>query len=110
MIVDQSESRTQSPNERRASRIPYQYFYDQDMRELTNYIDWLPYLTSMGFRGRNMITKLQEPEAVVELALAQEMLEDIIANENIKAHAVVGFFPIKRDGDTVHVFDPGARP
>ncbi|MGB1038713.1 MAG: dihydropteroate synthase, partial [Bacteroidia bacterium] len=72
-----------------------QVFKDFDLNILKDYIDWTPFFQTWELRGK--YPNIFEDEYVGEeakklFADAQAMLDDIISNKKLKAHAVAGIF------------------
>ncbi|WP_151705300.1 methionine synthase [Nitrincola alkalilacustris] len=71
-------------------------FNDYDLNKLRNYIDWTPFFQSWELAGkfpRILKDEIVGEEATKLYADALKMLDDIIINKRLKAHAVIGLFP-----------------
>lgn len=76
------------------------------LNELRDYIDWTPFFLSWEMRGRypSILTDaVYGIEATKLFDDANKLLDQIIATESIRAHAVSGLFPALRRGDDVIV-------
>jgi 5-methyltetrahydrofolate--homocysteine methyltransferase len=76
--------------------------FDLSLKELRDYIDWMPFFNAWEFAGK--FPAILEDEVVGEAAShlykdALAMLDQIIAEDWLQAKAVVGLFPANRDGD-----------
>lgn len=83
-------------------------FEDFDLSEIRSYIDWTPFFSTWMLKGKYpaiLKNEIVGEEAQRLYADAQQMLDDIIANKSLKAKAVIGVFPVKRDGDDVAVLN-----
>jgi 5-methyltetrahydrofolate--homocysteine methyltransferase len=81
-------------------------FQELDLEVLRKYIDWTPFFSTWMLAGK--YPRILEDEVVgVEakklFADAQKMLDDIIQNQWLTAKAIVGLYPVKREGDDVQV-------
>ena len=79
-------------------------FNDYPLADLVRYIDWTPFFASWDLVGR--FPAILEDEIVGEAARnlykdAQAMLSQLVAENWVKASAVVGFWPANRDGDDI---------
>jgi 5-methyltetrahydrofolate--homocysteine methyltransferase len=75
-------------------------FDDIDLNELRDYIDWMPFFNAWEFHGKfpQILSDATVGEAATSLFNdAMEMLEKIIADQWLRARAVVGFFPANSD-------------
>jgi 5-methyltetrahydrofolate--homocysteine methyltransferase len=85
---------------------------DLDFSILRNYIDWTPFFSTWMLSGR--FPKILEDEVIGKEAKrlyadANSMLDQIIAEKWLKAKAVVGLFPVKRNGDDVEVLNESEK-
>ncbi|TDQ18763.1 methionine synthase (B12-dependent) [Algoriphagus boseongensis] len=82
---------------------------DLDLEEIRKYIDWTPFFSTWMLSGRYPKI-LEDPiigeEAKKLFADAQSMLDRLISEKWLKAKAVFGIYPIKREGDDAVVFEP----
>ncbi len=82
-------------------------FRDYSLATLAEYFDWTPFFASWDLAGR--FPQILEDKIVGEPARAlyqdaKKMLKDIIANQSLTAHGVVGFWPANADGDDIIVY------
>lgn len=98
-----SDQPVQRPNE-----LGLSVFEDFPLEEIRSFIDWTPFFSTWMLKGK--YPRIFENPTVGKEAKklyddAQQMLDEIVANKSLKANAVVGLFPVKRDGDAIHVLD-----
>ncbi len=83
-------------------------FHDFPLEEIRKYIDWTPFFSTWMLKGK-FPAILENPtvgdEAKKLYDGAQEMLDEIIANQSLKANAVVGLFKVQRDGDDISILE-----
>ena len=75
-----------------------------DLKTLAAYIDWTPFFITWGFRDvyPRVLENENHGEAATELfENGKALLEEIIANDSLKARGVYGFFEANSDGDEV---------
>jgi 5-methyltetrahydrofolate--homocysteine methyltransferase len=77
-------------------------FRDFDLRELAKYIDWTPFFATWEIKGT--YPGILEHERYGETARqlfedAQELLKQILDEQWVRAHGVVGFWPANAVGD-----------
>ena len=81
-----------------------------DVATLRPFIDWSPFLTTWGIRGRHPDV-LDDPElgeaARALMADADAMLDQMIAEQWFSPVAEVGFWPATSNGDDIEVTDGG---
>ena len=88
-------------------------FRNFDLNKLVDFIDWTPFFRSWELAGR--YPAILEDEVVGEAASklfddATVMLDDIISNRKITAHAVVGLLPAStRDHDDIVIYENEQR-
>lgn len=87
--------------------IGNQVFKNYPLKEIKDYIDWTPFFQTWMLKGK--FPKILEHEIVgVEATRlyedARQMLEEIIWNKTLIAHAVVGIYPANAVGDGVEIF------
>ena len=79
---------------------------DWDIADLVEYIDWKPFFQAWELAG-NYPAILTDPvvgeSATALFADAQAMLARIVGEKWLRAHAVIGLWPARRDGDDVIV-------
>lgn len=77
-------------------------FENYDLAEIRKYIDWTPFFSTWMLKGKYPAI-FENPtvgnEAKKLFDDAQEVLDEIIRNGSLKAKAVVGLFPVQRNGD-----------
>lgn len=77
-----------------------------DLKVLRKYIDWTPFFSTWMLSGK-FPKILEDPVVGGEAARlyqeANEMLDQIIRERWLEARAVVGVFPVERDGDDLKV-------
>jgi 5-methyltetrahydrofolate--homocysteine methyltransferase len=82
-------------------------FNNFDLSELVDYIDWTPFFHSWEMKG-SYPKILKDPERGVEatklFADAKSMLQKIITEKWLTAHAVVGIYPANAVGDDIEVY------
>jgi 5-methyltetrahydrofolate--homocysteine methyltransferase len=81
---------------------------DYDLAELRNYIDWQPFFNSWEMKGKfpDILHSPTAGEAASKLYEdAQAMLDRLIAEKWVSAHAVYGLFPAASTGEDVIVYD-----
>lgn len=82
-------------------------FNNFDLAELVDYIDWTPFFHSWEMKG-SYPKILKDPERGVEATKlfedAQSMLQKIISEKWLTAHAVVGIYPANAVGDDIEVY------
>ncbi|WP_165220712.1 methionine synthase [Aquisphaera insulae] len=85
---------------------------DFPLSELVHYIDWSPFFMTWELKGKYPAI-LDDPtygaEARDLLAKARGLLESIVKDRSLQAHAVYGFFPANSDGDDVIVYTDESR-
>ncbi|MGY6557897.1 MAG: methionine synthase [Nitritalea sp.] len=83
-----------------------------DLSTLRNYIDWTPFFQTWMLSGRYPKI-LEDPvvgaEARKLYADATAMLDRLIAERWLSAKAVIGIFPVRRQGDSVQVLDAAGK-
>lgn len=82
---------------------------DYNLQELAHYIDWTPFFQAWELAGR-FPAILEDPHVGTEATRlyndARDMLNRIIREKWLQAHAVFGIFPVKKSGETVQVLHP----
>ena len=81
-------------------------FKNIDLKELVPYIDWMPFFQSWELAGR--FPQILQDEIVGEQAQqlfadAQAMLDEIISQQSIQAHAIVGIFEANSIDDDIEL-------
>ena len=85
---------------------------DFPLTELVPYIDWSPFFHTWEIRGRYpdlLDDPVRGPAARELLANARELLERIVEQGLLRAHAVYGFYPANSDGDDIVLFTDETR-
>jgi 5-methyltetrahydrofolate--homocysteine methyltransferase len=77
-----------------------------DLKDITPYIDWMPFFQAWELAGR--FPQILNDEIVGEQATqlyadAQKMLDEIIAKQSLQARAVVGIFSANSIGDDIEL-------
>ena len=92
--------------------IGTQVFEDYPLSELVDYIDWSPFFTTWGLRGKYP-NILENPEVGEEarklLEDAETLLQIIIEEKRFQARAVVGLFPANGVGENTEIYADEAR-
>ncbi|BFM07131.1 methionine synthase [Halioxenophilus aromaticivorans] len=88
-------------------------FRDYPLAELIDYIDWTPFFITWDLVGK--YPKIFDDKVVGEAARtlfddAQALLQKIISENLLTAHAVVGFWPAQSAGDDIQLFSDSANP
>ena len=92
--------------------IGTQVFDDYPLAKLVDYIDWSPFFTTWGLRGKYP-NILENPEVGEEarklLKDAETLLHSIVEEKRLQARAVVGLFPANGVGEDTEVYADEAR-
>ena len=87
-------------------------FEDYPLAELVDYIDWGPFFTTWGLRGKYP-NILENPEVGEEarklLKDAETLLQTIVEEKRFQARAVVGLFPANGIGEDTEIYADEAR-
>ena len=87
-------------------------FEDYPLAELVDYIDWSPFFTTWGLRGKYP-NILENPEVGEEarklLTDAETLLGIIVEEKRFQARAVVGLFPANGVGEDTEIYMDEAR-
>ena len=93
-------------------RIGTKVFEDYPLVELVDYIDWNPFFTTWGLRGKYP-NILENPEVGEEarklLKDAETLLRIIVEEKKFQARAVVGLFPANGVGEDTEIYADEAR-
>ncbi len=87
-------------------------FEDYPLAELVDYIDWSPFFTTWGLRGKypNILENSEVGEEARKLLKDAETLLDVIVEEKrFQARAVVGLFPANGVGEDTEIYADEAR-
>jgi 5-methyltetrahydrofolate--homocysteine methyltransferase len=87
-------------------------FKTYDLAELVPYIDWTPFFQTWELAGRYpaiLDDNVVGPEAKKLFADARALLDRMVREKWLTAHAVVGFFPANSIGDDIEVFADDTR-
>ena len=87
-------------------------FEDYPLAELVDYIDWSPFFTTWGLRGKYP-NILENPEVGEEarklLKDAEKLLGIIVEEKRFQARAVIGLFPANGVGENTEIYTDEAR-
>ena len=92
--------------------IGTQIFDDYPLAELVDYIDWSPFFTTWGLRGKypNILENPEVGEEARKLLIDAEMLlHTIVEEKRFQARAVVGIFPANGVGEDTAIYADDAR-
>ena len=92
--------------------IGTQVFGDYSLAELVDYIDWGPFFTTWGLRGKypNILEHPEVgPEARKLLKDAETLLRIIVEDKRFQARAVVGIYPANGVGEDTEIYTDAAR-
>ena len=87
-------------------------FEDYPLAELVDYIDWSPFFTTWGLRGKypNILENSEVGEEARKLLKdAETLLQTIVEEKRFQAHAVVGLFPANGVGEDTEIYADEAR-
>ncbi len=85
---------------------------DYPLKEIAEYIDWSPFFMAWELSGKypQILSDANVgAEARRLFGDAERLLERIISEGSLKAHAVYGFYPANSDGDDVVIFTDESR-
>ncbi len=92
--------------------IGTQVFDDYPLAQLIDYIDWSPFFTTWGLRGKYP-NILENPEVGEEarklLKDAESLLHTIVEEKRFQARAVVGIFPANGVGEDTEIYADNTR-
>ncbi len=87
-------------------------FEDYPLAELVGYIDWSPFFTTWGLRGKYP-NILEHPEVGAEahklLKDAETLLRIIVEDKRFQARAVVGIYPANGVGEDTEIYTDATR-
>jgi 5-methyltetrahydrofolate--homocysteine methyltransferase len=84
-------------------------FRHYPLHEIAQYIDWTPFFIAWEMKGsfpKILNDPVRGKEAEKLFKDARSMLQQIIQEKWLHAHAVIGIFPAAPDGDDILVYDP----
>ena len=87
-------------------------FHDWDLAEIRKYIDWTPFFQTWELAGRYPAIfedKVVGKEAKKLFDDAQVMLDQMVKEKWVSAHATIGFFEAARDQDDIKIFSNGKQ-
>ena len=87
-------------------------FEDYPLAELVDYIDWSPFFTTWGLRGKypNILENSEVGEEARKLLKdAETLLRVIVEEKRFRARAVVGLFPANGVGEDTEIYADEAR-
>ncbi len=87
-------------------------FKHYPLEKIRPYIDWSPFFHAWELRGRYpdiLDDKNAGPQARSLFDDAQKLLDRIIAEKLLQAHAVIGLFPANSDGDDIKIWEDESR-
>ncbi len=87
-------------------------FKNYDLAELVPYIDWTPFFQTWELIGRYpaiLDDNVVGPEAKKLFADARALLDRMVREKWLTAHAVVGFWPANSMGDDIEVYSDESR-
>ena len=87
-------------------------FEDYPLAELVDYIDWNPFFTTWGLRGKypNILENSEVGEEARKLLKdAETLLRIIVEDKRFQARAVVGLFPANGVGEDTEIYADEAR-
>ncbi len=87
-------------------------FDNYDLAALRDTIDWTPFFATWEMKGRYpqiLDSKAYGPAARELFSDAKTMLDQIIAEQWVKASAVIGFWPCRQNGEDIDIFSDEDR-
>ena len=87
-------------------------FEDYPLEQLINYIDWSPFFTTWGLRGKypNILENPEVGEEAYKLLKdAETLLHTIVEKRRLQARAVVGLFPANGVGENTAIYADESR-
>jgi 5-methyltetrahydrofolate--homocysteine methyltransferase len=96
----------------RPSFLGTRTFRNYDLAELVPYIDWTPFFQTWELAGRYpaiLDDNVVGPEARKLFIDAKAILDRMVREKWLTAHAVVGFFPANAVGDDIEVYADDTR-
>jgi 5-methyltetrahydrofolate--homocysteine methyltransferase len=86
--------------------------HEVPLGEIAELIDWTPFFTTWELKGTypRILDSPEYGEAATELfGHARELLDEIVADGSLRAHAVFRFLPAAADGDDIVLWADGNR-
>lgn len=87
-------------------------FDDISLEEIRPYIDWTPFFNTWMLKGKYPAI-FENPTIGTEAKKlyedANKMLDQVIADQQLKAKAVIGIFPATANGEDVQIFEDESR-
>ena len=99
-------------NPTKPAMIGTKVFEDYPLAKLVDYIDWSPFFTTWGLRGKypNILEAPEVGEEACKLLKdAETLLRTIVDEKRIQARAVVGIFPANGVGEGTEIYADAAR-
>ncbi len=99
-------------NPTKPAMIGTKVFEDYPLAKLVDYIDWSPFFTTWGLRGKypNILEAPEVGEEACKLLKdAETLLRTIVDEKRIQARAVVGIFPANGVGEGTEIYADEAR-
>ena len=85
---------------------------DFPLAEIVPYIDWSPFFMAWELTGKYPVI-LRDAKVGTEasklFADAEKLLDEIVRQKRLTAHAVYGFYPANSEGDDIIVFSDAGR-
>ncbi len=103
------------PDEKHATIPPAPYlkrFENYPLAELREYIDWQPFFNAWEMKGKfpDILNNPSTSEAARRLwDDAQQMMDQLIAEQWISASGVIGLFPANANGDSIEIYADESR-
>ncbi|NNJ55687.1 MAG: methionine synthase [Bacteroidia bacterium] len=101
LILDWNNFKTTVPNQDGVT-----IYNEYDLSEIRQYIDWTPFFQTWELKGKYPLIFEDEyvgDEAIKLYKDANDMLDDVIKNKKLTAHAVVGIFKAFEENGDVHL-------
>ncbi|MBT8328013.1 MAG: methionine synthase [Bacteroidia bacterium] len=101
LILDWNNFKTNVPNQDGVT-----IYNEYDLSEIRQYIDWTPFFQTWELKGKYPLIFEDEyvgDEAIKLYKDANDMLDDVIKNKKLTAHAVVGIFKAFEENGDVHL-------
>jgi 5-methyltetrahydrofolate--homocysteine methyltransferase len=98
---------------KKPAQLGNQVFKNFDLNEIRKYIDWTPFFQTWMLKGK--YPKILEHDLIGEEATklfsdANEMLDEIINNNSLLAHAVIGIYPAHKNVELdIEIFEDESK-